>query len=62
MRPSRYMDLIKGRRPVMGEMKAEEVERLRKTAVADLSKVGAKPRQRFGTLHTTFCTYDRLSS
>lgn len=33
------MDLIKGRRPVMGEMKAEEVERLRKTAVADLAKL-----------------------
>ncbi|WP_156388954.1 hypothetical protein [Mesorhizobium sp. Root695] len=34
----RYMQ-IKGRRPVLGEMTPEENERLRKTAVADLSKL-----------------------
>ncbi|MER8397457.1 hypothetical protein [Mesorhizobium sp. M1348] len=34
----RYM-AVRGKRPVMGEMTAEEVETLRKTAVADLAKM-----------------------
>lgn len=44
----RYFD-IKGRRPVMGEMTAEEVERIRRTAVADLAEL---PPSRASVEHT----------